>query len=92
MPRTAVKDNNRISLRIRASDKATIMRGSVLAHTDMTDFIVRNAVSAAQAVIDKSERVVLSERDSLRVLEVLENPPAPNAKMLAAARALPPLR
>jgi uncharacterized protein (DUF1778 family) len=31
----------------------------------------------------------LSERDSLRVLDLLENPPAPNAKLLAAARALP---
>jgi uncharacterized protein (DUF1778 family) len=31
----------------------------------------------------------LSERDSLRVLDLLENPPAPNARLLAAARALP---
>jgi len=33
--------------------------------------------------------VQLSERDSLRVLELLENPPPPNEKLLAAARALP---
>ena len=31
----------------------------------------------------------LSERDSLRVLNLLENPPAPNARLLAAARTLP---
>lgn len=30
----------------------------------------------------------LSERDSLRVLDLLKNPPTPNRKLLAAARAL----
>jgi len=33
--------------------------------------------------------VRLSKRDSLRVQDLLENPPAPNAKLLAAAKALP---
>lgn len=92
MPRTAIEDNNRLSLRIRATDKATIMRASALARTDMTDFIVRTAVQAAQELIDKVEHLVLSERDSLRVLALLENPPPPNDKLLAAARALPPRR
>ncbi len=33
------------------------------------------------------ERIVLSERDTVRVLELLENPPKPPAALLAAARA-----
>jgi uncharacterized protein (DUF1778 family) len=90
MPRCAV-ENNRISLRIRPRDKAMILRGSMLAETDMTDFIIKTAVLAAQELIDKSERITLSERDSLRVLDLLEHPPAPNAKLIAAAQALPPL-
>jgi uncharacterized protein (DUF1778 family) len=79
-----------MSLRIRSRDKATIMRGSVLAETDMTDFIVKTAVLAAQHLIEQSEHLTLSERDSLRVLDLLEHPPAPNAKLIAAAQALPP--
>ena len=35
----------------------------------------------------KPEHLELSERDSLRVLELLENPPKPNAKMRAAIKA-----
>jgi hypothetical protein len=31
----------------------------------------------------------MSGSDSLRLLDLPENPPAPNAKLLAAARALP---
>lgn len=54
----------------------------------LTDFILRNVLRAADAVIDQAERVVFSERDSLRVLELLEHPPAPNARLIAAARAL----
>ena len=61
MPRITVKNNNRMSLWLRA----------------------------ARAVIEEADHVLLSERDSLRVLDLLKNPPAPNAKLLAAGRALP---
>ncbi len=67
------------------------MRASVLAETDITDFMVRTAVEAAQQLIERSERVTLSARDSLRVLDLLEHPPTPNSKLIAAAQALPPL-
>jgi len=89
MPRVAVQDNSRMSLRVRAEEKATLLRAVALKHTDLTDFVLRHALRAAKAVIAEAERVQLSERDSLRVLDLLENPPAPNARMLAAARSLP---
>ena len=68
MPRTAIENNNRMALRIRPADKARLMRASALEHTDLTDFILRNVLRAADAVIEQAERVGLSERDSLRVL------------------------
>jgi uncharacterized protein (DUF1778 family) len=89
MPRRAVEDNSRMSLRVRPEDKALLLRAVALNNTDLTDFVLRHAVLAAKAVIEKADHVQLSERDSLRVLDLLENPPAPNAKLLAAARALP---
>ena len=92
MPRIAVEDNSRMSLRVRPEEKATLLRAVALAHTDLTGFVLRHALIAAKAVIEESEHIHLSERDSLRVLELLENPPAPNARLLAAAKALPPRR
>jgi uncharacterized protein (DUF1778 family) len=89
MPRAAVEDNSRMQLRIRPEEKALLLRAVALDHTDLTDFVLRHAVLAAKAVIREADRVHLSGRDSLRVLDVLENPPKPNAKLLAAARALP---
>ena len=88
MPRIAVEDNSRMSLRIPAEEKALILRAVALNHTDLTDFVISHALSAAKAVIEEAEHVKLSERDSLRVLDLLENPPSPNAKLMAAARAI----
>ena len=45
----------------------------------------------AKTVIEDSERIVLSARDSHVVLNLLENPPPPNAKLRAAIAAMPKL-
>ena len=91
MPRIAVENNSRISLRIRPDEKALLLRAVAYESTDLTEFVVRNAVQAAKERIEQSEHILLSQRDSLRVLDALENPPAPNARLLAAAHALPNL-
>ena len=88
MPRALVEENNRMSLRIPAEEKSLLLRAAALKRTDLTDFVRRCSVEAARAVIREAEEVKLSERDSLRVMELLENPPAPNARLRAAAKAL----
>ena len=89
MPRVAIDSNNRMSLRIRAAEKAQLLRAAALSQTDLTDFVVRHAVLAARTAIAEAENLKLSDRDSLRVLELLENPPAPNERLIAAAKSLP---
>ncbi|MDZ5646062.1 DUF1778 domain-containing protein [Nitrospirillum sp. BR 11828] len=92
MPRALREDTARIGFRVGPADKAKLMRASALEDADLTDFILRTALRAADDVIAKAEQVKLTERDSLRVLDLLENPPAPNARLMAAARALPAKR
>lgn len=92
MPRALVEDNSRLALRARAEDKAALMHATALENADMTDFILLHATDAARKVIDQSERMALSERDSLRVFDALENPPEPSPKLLAAARHLQRLK
>ena len=89
MPRIPVKDNSRVALRIRAADKAKILRAVALERTDLTDLILENTLRAADSVIERAERLILSERDSMRVLDLLENLPAPNDRLLRAAKSLP---
>lgn len=92
MPRVAVESNQRMSFRIGAEEKSLLLRAAALERTDLTEFVVRNAVRSAEDVIARLERVKLSARDSRRVLDLLENPPAPNKRLMAAARALPKAR
>jgi uncharacterized protein (DUF1778 family) len=77
-----------MNLRLRPEQKTTLARAAALRHTDLTDFVLQQALREAKAVIEESERIALSERDSLLVMEMLEHPPAPNAKLRAAMAAL----
>ena len=88
VPRIAVKENSRMSLRIRPEEKALLLRAVALGHADLTDFVLRHSLRAAKSVIEAAEHVRLTGRDSLRVLHLLEHPPAPNSKLRAAARAI----
>ncbi|MFB9984842.1 DUF1778 domain-containing protein [Mesorhizobium kowhaii] len=89
MPRAAVEANERMNLRVAARQKATLMRAAALAHTDLTEFVTRAALREAEAVIEGAEKIEVSERDFLRILEIMDNPPAPNEKLRAAIAALP---
>jgi uncharacterized protein (DUF1778 family) len=78
-----------MNLRLRPEQKATLVRAAALRHTDLTDFVLQPALREAAAIIEAADHLKISERDSLRVLDLLENPPAPNAKLRAAAAAMP---
>ena len=48
----------------------------------------RKKLVTVRTAVDQMPVVKLFERDSLRSLNLLENPPVPNARLLAAAIAL----
>jgi uncharacterized protein (DUF1778 family) len=89
MPQATVDDNKRMNLRISPETKAKLVRAAALRNTDLTNFVTQTALREAEAVIEAAEVVRLSARDHARVLELLENPPRPNAKLRAAIAALP---
>lgn len=89
MPRAAVDDNKRMSLRVSPEAKAKLVRAAALRNTDLTNFVMQTALREAEAVIEAAEVIKLSARDYARVLELLENPPRANAKLRAAIAALP---
>ena len=89
MPRLAVHNNNRMNLRLSSDAKAKLMRAAAIRNTDLTNFVTQTALREAEAVIQEAELIQVSERDFSRILELLENPPAPNAKLKAAITALP---
>jgi len=89
MPRAAITDSKRMSLRISPEAKAKLLRAATLRQADLTNFVTQAALREAQSIIDDEEKIIVSEKGYLRVLNLLEDPPKPNAKLLAAAKALP---
>jgi uncharacterized protein (DUF1778 family) len=85
---TAATRNDRIELRATREEKKLIAEAAAHEQLDVTRFIMRNVLPVARSVMERSERIMLSERDSKRVLQLLEKPPKPTAALIAAARRL----
>ena len=85
MPRH-VTDNQRMELRLKPGEKALLSRAAALQRQDLTGFILSSVLPRAEAVVREAERLDLSERDSLRVLDLLDNPPTPSDRLIRAAR------
>ena len=85
MATRAIRDDH-IELRASREEKRLLAAAAAHERLELTSFILRTVLPAAREVVDRAERVVLSERDSARVLALLENPPKPTRALLAAAR------
>jgi uncharacterized protein (DUF1778 family) len=89
MARPALDDTDRMNIRVKPEVKARLLRAAALRHTDLTSFVTQSALREAETVIAEADAIKVSERDFGRILELLDNPPKPNAKLRAAAAALP---
>jgi len=87
MPRVSVESNPRFTMEIPPQDKARLLRAAAAQHLTLKDFMLRNALRAADEVLERHERITLSERDTRKVLDLLDNPRPPNPRMVAALRA-----
>ena len=76
----------RIELRATREEKRLLAAAAAHERLDLTAFIMRSALPAAREAVDRAERIVLSRRDSERVLALLENPPEPAPALRDAAR------
>ncbi|WP_341022526.1 DUF1778 domain-containing protein [Brevundimonas diminuta] len=89
MARAALEDTDRMNIRVKPEVKSRLLRAAALRHTDLTNFVTQSALREAETVIAEADVMKVSERDFSRILELLDHPPKPNAKLRAAAAALP---
>jgi len=89
MPRVSVETSDRFTMQIPPMQKARLVRAASLEQTTLKDFMLRNALDAAEQVIERAERIALSERDTQKVLDLLDNPREPNARLVAALKTMP---
>ncbi len=80
----------RIDVRVSPEAKKLLMRATELLGSNLTAFVLESAQERAAAVIERYERLRLSDRDRDKLLAALENPPAPTKKLLKALQASAP--
>ncbi len=86
MAQIAEVRRDRMHLRLDAKSKRALERAAAYQETSVSDFVLANAVAAAERVIDAHEKVVLSAPDWDMFYDALVNPPEPNEKLNQAAR------
>jgi uncharacterized protein (DUF1778 family) len=84
---TQTANTERVDFRATPDIKALIERAAAIQGMAVSDYIRSVLVPASQQVIAQHETRVLSDRDRDLFLQLLDNPPAPNAALQAAAEA-----
>lgn len=74
----------RITTRVTGHVQDKLQMAADLVGATVNQFVVQAALEKAEKVIESESTMVLSRRESLRLLELIENPPPRNEKFLQA--------
>jgi uncharacterized protein (DUF1778 family) len=86
MAATRTARSDRIELWTTKEEKRLLIAAAAHEQLDVASFIMRSVLPAARYVVEQAEGMMLSERDSARVLQLLGKPPTPTRALLAAAQ------
>lgn len=86
MARTIQSKHERLHLRLDAKSKRKLERAAAHEETTVSRFVLNNAVTAAERVIEARERIVLPATDWEAFHDALLDPPEPNPALRRAAR------
>lgn len=80
----AVKVETRISARVPEHVYETLTRAAELCGATINQFLVQSALDRARTVIEEENFIRLDMEAAKRFFDAIENPPAPNEKLLTA--------
>jgi uncharacterized protein (DUF1778 family) len=86
MGQAADVKRDRMHLRLDARTKRKLERAAAYEETSVSDFVLANALAAAERVIESREKITLSAKDWDVFHDALIDPPEPNEKLKEAAR------
>lgn len=83
---TADAKQDRIGARVPHEVYETLCRAAELTGATVNQFLVQAALKEAQVVIEREEVIRLSPRDWTWLLDLMEKPPKPTARLKAALK------
>lgn len=84
MAQVANSLSERMSIRLNIEDKQLLLKAVALTHTNITEFVLQRILPSAKQIVQEHEQKQLSARDLRLMLDMLDNPPAENARLLKA--------
>ncbi|MBN1961098.1 MAG: DUF1778 domain-containing protein [Deltaproteobacteria bacterium] len=78
--------SKRLDIRLNITNKVLIEKAALLAEQTLTDFILSSSLRSAQEIIERTERLRLSDRDRDQFLQTLDDITPPNKALKKAAR------
>ena len=79
-------NKERVYLRLDAGSKRKLEKAAAYAETTMSQFVLRNAIEAAEHTIEGHEKTVLQQEDWDAFNDALVNPPEPNDALKRAVK------
>jgi uncharacterized protein (DUF1778 family) len=79
-----MQKSTRLTTRITGHVQMKLQEAADLVGATLNQFVVQAAIEKADKVIESETLMVLSKRESLRLFEMIENPPPRNEKFLQA--------
>ena len=74
----------RLTTRITDHVQERLQAAADLVGATLNQFVVQAALEKAEKIIENESNIVLTQRESLRILEMIENPPCRNANFISA--------
>lgn len=84
MANTETVKQERMHIRLDTLSKQKLERAAAYAHTSLSEFVLGQALHAADEVIQEHESIMLDKADWEVFLDALDNPPKPNARLRRA--------
>ena len=81
MANTATIKQQRMNIRLDSLSKQKLERAAAYSHKSLSEFVLGQALHAADEVIQEHETLTLTQADWDVFLEALENPPTPDDKL-----------
>lgn len=86
MSAAAEKKTERVVSRVTLENRRTLEQAAAWSGASLNQFIVQAALHEAERVIEKEQIIQLSLRDTADFMAALDNPPAPNERLLGALK------
>ncbi|MCH8542644.1 MAG: DUF1778 domain-containing protein [Alcanivorax sp.] len=83
---SVARKDERVNLRVDAKTKAMLVQAAEISGTPLTEFVVQTALDRADRLVSQPKVTRVSNEEFFRVLDLIENPPAPTDYLVEAMK------